>query len=127
MEVTLEQIPVEHQSRIAGRSGYTLRKLLSLFLNMVVGFSLAPLRLAFFLGSISIIGAVLLAARLLLTASVISSESAAWIHAAEFALIGCGLIMLALLGEYIGRTRLHLNGQPCFVIRYVLERSQAGG
>ncbi len=44
------QIDVEHQDRIAGTSNYTLRRLVRLWMNMFLGFSISPLRLAIVLG-----------------------------------------------------------------------------
>ena len=51
------KIEVEHKSRTKGTSGYTFKKLVSLWLNMFTNFSVVPLRISTVLGTIlSIVG-----------------------------------------------------------------------
>ena len=51
------KIEVKHEIRKSGKSGYTIRKLISLWLNMFTNFSVVPLRISTILGTImSIVG-----------------------------------------------------------------------
>src|SRR3954447_16168312 len=65
MQVTqhIDSIEVQHLPRVEGRSNYTLRRLVRLWLNLATSFSLAPLRVAIYAGALmamlGTIGAVL--------------------------------------------------------------------
>ncbi|HUG90335.1 MAG TPA: glycosyltransferase family 2 protein [Planctomycetaceae bacterium] len=118
------QVEVEHRERQAGRSGYTLRKLLKLWSNLLLGFSIAPLRLAVVVGlAISALSVLLLFAtildKLFFTPHMTFGIPTVLCLVTLFA--GVQLFVLGLVGEYVGRTFLHVHGQPQVVIRY--ERS----
>lgn len=113
-----------HAERRAGRSGYTLRKLIGLGLNMFVNFSVAPLRLSALLGvATSAIGVVLgidvVVERLLRPGVPVGWAS---ILVAVLVFSGVQLIMLGLIGEYLGRLFLTENQTPQFVVREVVEK-----
>ena len=46
-------VPVHHRAREEGRSGYTLGKLLGLWMNGFTSFSVKPLRIATYFGTLS--------------------------------------------------------------------------
>jgi undecaprenyl-phosphate 4-deoxy-4-formamido-L-arabinose transferase len=109
---------------LAGRSGYTLRKLIKLWSNLLLGFSIAPLRIAVVLGlSISVLSVCLLFAtiidKLFISPHITFGIPTVLCCVTLFA--GVQLFVLGLVGEYVGRTFLHVHGQPQVVIRY--ERS----
>lgn len=123
------QIDVDHRMRAGGRSGYTLRRLLRLWLDMFTGFSIAPLRALFMTGA-----ALLVVGLLTLTALVIDR---AWIHPERplgiagtlicgLPFAGLQLAALGLVGEYVGRILMHQTGAPSYVVRYVREGDPAG-
>ena len=115
---------VAHAERVAGQSGYTLRRLVRLWMSAWINFSVLPLRLATLLG-------LTLAA-----AGVVGIGWVAWLWwrdtgpvfgwgslmAALLLFSGTQLVMLGLIGEYIGRMFLAVNGRPQSVVRAV-ERS----
>jgi undecaprenyl-phosphate 4-deoxy-4-formamido-L-arabinose transferase len=116
------QIEVEHRPRRAGRSGYTLSKLLGLWLNMCVGTSLVPLRIA------TVVGIILTTVGLLMLSATgifkvwLDPQYAAGIPsliALAILAIGVELIAVGVLGEYVGRAFLHQSGAPPYVLRYV--------
>ena len=114
-----------HCPRRAGRSGYTLSKLVGLWLNMLMGFSVAPLRLGLAAGSTACACGVLLLAAVFGSPSWLDSQVAAGsrgVLACVALLVGAQLIILALMGEYVGRVFLQLNGPPQYVVRYVRRR-----
>ncbi|WP_319777814.1 glycosyltransferase family 2 protein [Maridesulfovibrio sp.] len=112
-------VEVEHSARQEGESGYTLAKLLRLWMNMFVNFSLLPLRFATMLG-FGISGFALLYTIFITINKFFNSNiPAGWpttvILIAFFS--GAQLIMLGLVGEYVGRIFLSQNKTPQFCVR----------
>jgi glycosyltransferase involved in cell wall biosynthesis len=121
---SVDCIEVKHLPRTDGRSTYTLRRLIRLWLNMFINFSVMPLRLSTLTGiALSIIGA--LASVEVLAESMIRSTPPGWgsLMAAVLLLSGVQLLILGLVGEYLGRLYLTMNGKPQFIVKEV-ERSQ---
>jgi undecaprenyl-phosphate 4-deoxy-4-formamido-L-arabinose transferase len=118
----LGQIEVDHEPRRAGRSGYTLPKLVGLWLNMFVGFSIVPLRLALVLGtaaaglSLLVLGGIVVD-KLWINPQVTVGIPSVLASVVFFA--GTQLVILGVLGEYLGRVFLHQNGMPQSVVRYL--------
>lgn len=114
------QIDVQHRVRVAGTSGYTLRKLVRLWLNMFLGFSLAPLRMAAVLGlAITLFSAVFLAVTIVVEIGLPSggSPGVLLLVACLAFFSGVQLTALGLVGEYVGRSFLTHNGMPQYVVR----------
>jgi len=114
-------LEVRHDERQAGASGYTLRRLVRLWLSAWINFSVLPLRLATGLG-------LLLAALGLIVFGVVawlwwrdSGPSYGWgsLMAALLVFSGTQLVLLGLIGEYIGRMFLAVNQRPQSVVRKV--------
>lgn len=128
MQVTqrIDSIEVKHLPRMQGRSNYTLKRLVFLWLNLATSFSLAPLRLAIFAGltmaTLGTIGAVVTIAEALLSHNTPSG----WASTMTVVLLVAGVqsMILGVLGEYVGRTFLSANGKPQGIVRGV-ERSEA--
>ncbi|MBI2838459.1 MAG: glycosyltransferase family 2 protein [Acidobacteria bacterium] len=125
------KVQVHHARRAEGRSGYTVRKLVRLWLNMFVNFSVIPLRVSSLLGLIfSALGGVM---SLLVVVEKLSHPEIpiGWpslvVIATTFS--GLQLLMLGLIGEYLGRLFLSYNQTPQFVVRdahNVVERPSRG-
>ncbi len=115
------RVQVRHEKRQGGRSGYTFRKLVHLWLNMFVNFSVIPLRISSLLGlifsSIGVIFAVLVTREKLSNPAMPVGWASLIITVIVFS--GVQLFMLGLLGEYIGRMFLSNNQTPQFVVREV--------
>jgi undecaprenyl-phosphate 4-deoxy-4-formamido-L-arabinose transferase len=112
-------VEVEHAARTSGESGYTLRKLVRLWTSMFVNFSVMPLRaataLGFVLGSVGAgLFAVVLHEYFTTGASVRGWGS---LMAAIAVFSGAQLVMLGLIGEYVGRLFLSTNRKPQSVVR----------
>lgn len=124
MQVTqrIDSIEVRHLPRIEGRSNYNLRRLVRLWLNLATSFSLAPLRLAVFLGiGMSILGAfgaVATIAEALITRATPSGYAATMV--VILLVGGVQSMILGVLGEYVGRTFLSANGKPQGTVRSVI-------
>ena len=105
-----------------GKSGYNFSKRFKVWLNGMINFSIFPLRLSSFLGVIFsitgfIFGIVLFIRKLLFPNILVGYTSLITI----ILFIG-GLIMLGLIGEYIGRIYLTISNQPQFEIREIIKK-----
>ena len=112
-------VPVNHRERIDGRSGYTFRKLLRLWINGFTAFSVVPLRIAAFLGFfcafVGLLGVVWCIVNKLLRPEVPIGYSS--MMTAIIFIGGVLMLMLGMIGEYIGRTYICINKAPQYVIR----------
>lgn len=113
-------VPVEHFDRAYGESGYTLKKLISLWSN-IIGFSIVPLRVSrnagLFFSALSILGAIAIALK-----KIIAPTSAVGWYSMMVAICffsGLILLSLGLIGEYLGRLYLNHSNNPQFVVRTV--------
>lgn len=120
-------IEVQHDERRAGESGYTLRRLLRLWVSTFVNFSVMPLRLATLLGLVmAIVGLVGLGIIFYLWWTNRGPDYG-WgsLMGALLVFSGTQLVMLGLIGEYIGRMFLAVNRRPQAVVREVVRSEQA--
>jgi len=116
------QIPVEHRASQSGQSRYTLRRLVRLWLNMFLNFSIKPLRISVYVGllasCLSIVALVaILIDKLWITKNVTLGIPTVLGSIVFFA--GVQLMILGLVGEYLGRLYLDHTGTPQYVVRYV--------
>jgi undecaprenyl-phosphate 4-deoxy-4-formamido-L-arabinose transferase len=118
---SLGQVDVEHRDREGGTSGYTTRKLLRLWLNMFLNFSMTPLRVSALLGlctsavSLPLLGAIVVDK--LVNPGVPTGIPTVLVLLTFFA--GVQLVILGTVGEYLGRLFLDHSKAPQYVVRYV--------
>jgi len=122
MQVThdFDRLLVRHLERATGRSNYTLRKLLRLWMSMFVNFSVMPLRLSTMTGFVlSALGAI--GGSMAIAEALFSSPPPGWasLFAAVLLLSGVQLLILGIVGEYLGRLYLTANGKPQSVVKEV--------
>jgi undecaprenyl-phosphate 4-deoxy-4-formamido-L-arabinose transferase len=119
-------VKVEHHERKEGSSGYTLKKLISLWLNMFTNFSILPLRISIILGlifaSIGLILGIYSAIEKFLNPGIPVGFASMFVAISMFG--GIQLIMLGMVGEYIGRVFLSLNKKPQYTIRKKYEYNE---
>lgn len=117
-------VPVNHRQRSQGESGYTIGKLLSLWMNGFTSFSVKPLRLATYVGVTTAFLGFLYALFIVIKHFVDSSVPAGWSStmALQLVLGGIILVVLGLIGEYIGRIYMCINASPQFVERQVVKK-----
>ncbi len=127
MQVTqrITSIEVRHLARAEGRSNYTLRRLIRLWLNLATSFSLAPLRIAVIAGAVMALVGVLGAIEVVVEALTRRNEPSGWASTMVVILIVGGVqsMILGVVGEYVGRTFLSANGKPQATVRWI-ERSE---
>lgn len=125
----IESIVVAHEPRRLGASGYTLRRLLRLWLSAWLNFSLLPLRLATFAG-LATAGLGLVAFVVVLWLWFVNRGPAygfGWLMSVFLVFSGTQLVMLGLIGEYLGRMFLTVNQRPQAVVREVLRTTDEDG
>ena len=120
MQVTqrLDSIEVKHLARAEGRSNYTLKRLVLLWLNLATNFSVLPLRLAIAAGAaMGILG--FLGAVYVFAVGLMGQTPSGWASLMTVSLlIACvQFTILGVLGEYVGRAFLSANGKPQGVVR----------
>jgi len=114
-------LEVQHAERAAGQSGYTLRRLLRLWLSTFVNFSVMPLRLATLLGLVMAAAGMLGLLFILYLRFTNKGPDYGWgsLMGALLVFSGTQLVVLGLIGEYVGRMFLTVNRRPQSVVRSV--------
>jgi len=110
---------VKHDKRQHTGSNYTLAKLISLWLNMFVNFSIKPLRVAIVAGFTLSILSFFLAVYFIIDKFMFPSIIIGWTSIMVLFLFmsGVQLIFLGVIGEYLGKQYLDQNGTPPFVVK----------
>ena len=112
-------VPVHHRAREEGRSGYTLAKLLGLWMNGFTSFSVKPLRIATYSGAVIALIGLLYALVVLIRRFTVNAAPLGWTTTTILILIigGLNLLLLGLVGEYVGRVFMCVNASPQYVER----------
>ena len=118
---SISSIDVHHDERFIGESNYNIRRLVRLWLVILTGFSLMPLRIAILIGlSTALIGASGLVYTLFLT-FFDKHQVPGWTSIISSILFFGGIqcLLLGALGEYIGRIYLAMSGKPQSLVRSI--------
>ncbi len=112
-------VSVSHRQRLSGKSGYSLSKMINLWLNGFTNFSIKPLRFATISGAIiAFLGfcyGIWTIINKLLHPKVPAGYASTL--AIMVFLFGFSFLFLGLIGEYVGRIYISLNRQPQFIIK----------
>lgn len=115
----ITNVIVNHRDREEGASGYTLKKLLGLWFNGFTAFSVKPLRIATGIGGVcAVLGfsyGIYTIVKRLVKPDVPMGFSSTMAALVFFG--GMIMLMLGLIGEYIGRIYISINNSPQYVIR----------
>ena len=119
-------VPVSHREREIGTSGYTLGKLLALWFNGFTAFSTKPLRIATASGTVFAGLGFLYALYTIIKKFVNPAVPMGFSSIMSAILIIGGLILLVLglVGEYIGRMYICMNSAPQYVIRDLVPQKE---
>lgn len=119
-------VEITHRERQEGVSGYSFRKLLALWMNGFTSFSILPLRLASYGGTIIAFIGFIYAIYVVIRKIVEPSRVLGWSSTISALLILGGLILLVLglIGEYVGRIYISINNSPQYVIREVIVNNE---
>ena len=117
-------VEIDHRDRQAGESGYTLKKLLGLWFNGFTAFSVKPLRVATVTGTICALcgfayGIYTIIKKIFIQPSDLVIGFSALMSVIVF-MGGMLMLMLGLVGEYMGRMYVSMNNSPQYVIREIV-------
>ncbi len=116
----ITNVEIDHRDRMEGVSGYTLKKLLGLWFNGFTAFSVKPLRIATVMGAVSATLGLLYGLYVIIRKLMFPDAGMMGYAAIMSAIVFFGgmiLLMLGLIGEYIGRIYISMNNSPQYVIR----------
>lgn len=115
----ITNVVVNHREREEGSSGYTLKKLLALWFNGFTAFSVKPLRIATCVGVLCACAGFLYGIYIIINRFVNPDVPLGYSSMMAALVFFCGMIMvmLGLIGEYIGRIYISMNSSPQYVIR----------
>lgn len=118
----ISYVPMEERERISGNTGYTLKKLVGLWLNGLTAFSVKPLRISSVVGMICAFIGFIFGIVTVIRKLVIPDISVGWSSIVSIMLFMGGLLMLMLgmVGEYIGRIYISMNNAPQYVVRQTI-------
>ena len=110
-------VPLRRDARFAGKSGYSLRKMLALTFARIFSFSMFPIRIVTYLGALLCIGSMI-AALALVIYKLVGNVVAGWtsMMVLMLFLFGLNFAFLGVLGEYVGRIFLETKQRPKFMI-----------
>ncbi len=113
------RVKVEHRKREAGHSNYTVRKLVALWLNMFINFSILPLRTATYIGFLMAACGFLMGIGSVIEKLVNPDLPMGYptIIVSILVIGGLQCFLLGMLGEYLGRLFLSVNQKPQFIVR----------
>lgn len=125
----ITNVYIDHRPREEGKSNFTLIKCLKVWMNGFIAFSVKPLRFSTIIGTlIAFVGflyGIYVVTRQLLWGEPVEGWSS--MMTAILLLGGIILMMLGLLGEYIGRMNINLNNTPQYIIRRVYTGEETEG
>ena len=121
-------VPVRHRARESGSSGYTLSKLMGLWMNGFTSFSVKPLRIATYSGAVIALIGFLYALVVLIRRFTVNAAPLGWTTTTILILIigGLNLLLLGLVGEYVGRVFMCVNASPQYVEREYIPAGESG-
>ena len=117
-------LPYERDARFAGKTKYSMKKMITFAADAIFSFSTAPLRLAILLGLLT---------SLLAFAGIVSAVygrlfTDQWVEGWTFTIItiffmgGIQLVTIGILGEYLGRLYLSSKARPLYVVKQTFGR-----
>lgn len=122
----IANVEMDQNNRVYGASGYSFHKLLKLWINGFTAFSLKPLRIADFLGIITAICGFIMGGTVIVRKLINPAIAMGWSSIVSLLLIigGVIMLMLGLIGEYIGRIYMCINNTPQYIIRDICSGKQ---
>lgn len=122
-------VELENRSRIEGQSTYNLKKLVGLWLNGFTAFSIKPLRISMLIGVLFAIMGFILGIYSVINKFISPDIPMGWSSTMAFLafLGGVILMVLGMIGEYVGRIYISINNSPQYVIRDTINLKEING
>lgn len=120
-------VEMEERERISGSTNFTFKKMLNLWINGFTAFSIKPLRISTVIGFITaaigfIYGVFIIMHKLFLHPEIAQGYSS--MMAVLLFIGGIIMMMLGMIGEYIGRIYISINNSPQYVIKEMINMNQ---
>lgn len=119
---------INQRARLEGKSGYSFKRLIALWVNGFTAFSIKPLKIGTYSGVfLALCGFVFALITVIRKLFITPEMEAGWSSTVSILLIVGGfiLIMLGLIGEYVGRIYMCINNSPQFVIKDIAGNNKA--
>ena len=116
----VRNVEVNHSERVEGTSGYSLKKLMLLWLNGFTAFSVKPLRIATVIGFITAAIGFLYGVFVIINKMFIHPTAPMGYSSTMAVMLFLGgmlMLILGMVGEYVGRIYLSINRSPQYVVR----------
>lgn len=115
-------VNVNHREREIGTSGYTLKKLLALWMNGFTAFSVVPLRIATYFGLFCAAAGFVYTIVTIIRKIIDNQAPMGYptLICAVMIIGGVLMMMLGLIGEYVGRMYITMNNAPQYVIKDIV-------
>ena len=116
----IANVEMDERERASGKSNYTFKKLLNLFINGFTAFSVKPLRIATYMGGICSVGGFVFMITLIIRKIIYGADIDAGytsLMAVMLFIGGAIMLLLGVIGEYVGRMYISINSSPQYVVR----------
>ena len=112
-------VPFTAAPRVAGRSKFSIRRLLQLSLDGMTGFSIKPLRAIIYFGMLTALAGALYALAIVCNTLFFGQDVPGWptLIVAILFMGGVQLISLGVIGEYIGKIYMETKQRPLYVVQ----------
>ncbi len=112
-------MPYKVEKRLHGKSSWSFFKLIKYALNGIISFSLAPLKLAIYIGFLSFISSIIYLIFIIIQKLTIGIEISGYATIVCLILLfgGLQMIFIGIIGEYIGRTYIEVKDRPKYIIK----------
>ena len=122
----ITNVAVTHREREEGTSGYTIKKLFGLWFNGFTAFSIKPLRIATIIGTLTACGGFIYGIYTIIKKFILPDVAAGFsaLMSMQVFIGGMLMLMLGLIGEYIGRIYNSMNASPQYVIREIVKSEE---
>lgn len=123
--LNMSNVTLTKRSRLSGSSNYSLIKLFSVWLNGFTAFSVLPLRIASLFGLIFSITGFISLLYIIYIKTISPSIPIGYTSIISTLLftMGNAMLMLGIIGEYVGRIYINLNGVPQYVIKNIISKN----
>lgn len=124
----ITNVEMSHRSRMAGKSGYSLKRLFDLWTKAITSFNITLLRISMNMGilcgTLGVIGAVVVFVRKLLHPNIAVGYASMMV--VMLLLFSILMFLIGIMGEYIGKMYLILCKLPPYKVRDVIESEKEG-
>ena len=119
LKIPYSTVDLDRDARIAGKSGYNLRKSMKLASDRILTYSIKPIRMSILLGILFGLFSIGIAVYSIVNYGLRDEVAPGWTSLAFVTSFfgGLNLLFLGILGEYIGRIYIESRGIPNYMIQ----------